>query len=29
MPKYELAEFHYKFADHYIRVVRPGDPYPD
>ena len=29
MPKYELAEFHYKFADHYIRVVRPGDPYPE
>jgi len=29
MPKYELAEFHYKFADHYIRVVRPNDPYPD
>jgi hypothetical protein len=29
MPKYELAEFHYEFADHYIRVVRPGDPYPE
>ncbi len=29
MPKYDLAEFHYKFADHDIRVVRPGDPYPD
>ncbi len=29
MPKYELADFHYKFADHDIRVVRPGAPYPE
>ena len=29
MPKYEVAEFHYKFTDHDIRVVRAGAPYPD
>lgn len=29
MPKYELSDFHYKFADHDIRVVRPGAPYPE
>lgn len=29
MPKYELPGAHYKFTDHYIRVVRPGAAYPD
>jgi Cytochrome c3 len=29
MPKYELADFHYKFTDHDIRVMRPGAPYPE
>jgi hypothetical protein len=29
MPKYELPGAHYKFTDHYIRVVRRGQPYPD
>ena len=29
MPKYELADFHYEFTDHDIRVVRPGVPYPE
>jgi hypothetical protein len=29
MPKYELADFHYKFTDHDIRVVRPDAPYPE
>jgi Cytochrome c554 and c-prime len=29
MPKYELADFHYKFTDHDIRVVRPDVPYPE
>ncbi len=29
MPKYELADFHYEFTDHNIRVVRPGVPYPE
>ena len=29
MPKYELADFHYKFADHNIRVVKPDAPYPE
>jgi Cytochrome c554 and c-prime len=29
MPKYELADFHYRFTDHDIRVVRPGAPYPE
>lgn len=28
MPKYELPGGHYKFTDHYIRVVRAGEPYP-
>jgi hypothetical protein len=29
MPKYELSDFHYKFTDHDIRVVRPDAPYPE
>lgn len=28
MPKYEVPEMHGKFTDHYIRIVRPGEPYP-
>lgn len=28
MPKVELPEMHYKFTDHWIRVVRPGAPVP-
>jgi hypothetical protein len=28
MPKYELPGAHYKFTDHYIRVVRVGEAYP-
>lgn len=28
MPKYELPGAHYKFTDHYIRIVRAGAPYP-
>jgi cytochrome c554/c'-like protein len=29
MPKYEIPGSHLKFADHHIRVVRPGDRYPN
>jgi hypothetical protein len=29
MPNFEDSGMHYKFTDHYIRVVRPGAPYPD
>ncbi|MGA7158529.1 MAG: hypothetical protein WBY53_16910 [Acidobacteriaceae bacterium] len=28
MPKIELPGAHYAFTDHYIRVVKPGQPYP-
>jgi hypothetical protein len=28
MPKYDVPEMHAKFTDHFIRVVRPGEPYP-
>jgi len=28
MPKYEPPGLHYKFTDHWIRVVHPGKPYP-
>ncbi|MGH9449243.1 MAG: multiheme c-type cytochrome [Terriglobia bacterium] len=28
MPKYELPGAHFKFTDHYIRVVHAGTPYP-
>lgn len=29
MPKIELKTAHFKFTDHYIRVVRPGEKYPN
>lgn len=29
MPKYELPGSHFRFTDHWIRVVRAGAPYPD
>lgn len=29
MPKYDLPVMHYAFTDHYIRVVRPGEEYPN
>ncbi|HJQ24338.1 MAG TPA: multiheme c-type cytochrome [Blastocatellia bacterium] len=29
MPKIELPGSHFKFSDHNIRIVRPGDLYPD
>ena len=29
MPKYELPEGHFKFTDHWIRVVRPHEIYPE
>jgi Cytochrome c554 and c-prime len=29
MPKIEIREMHYSFADHDIRIVRPGAPLPD
>ena len=28
MPKVEVPDLHYKFTDHWIRIVRPGDPVP-
>lgn len=28
MPKYDVPEMHGKFTDHFIRIVRPGEPYP-
>jgi hypothetical protein len=28
MPKLELPGAHYRFTDHRIRIVRPGEPYP-
>lgn len=28
MPKYEIPGSHLRFADHHIRIVKPGDPYP-
>lgn len=28
MPKVEIPGMHYKFTDHWIRVVRPGEPVP-
>lgn len=28
MPKYELEDTHYKFTDHMIRVVKPGERFP-
>ena len=29
MPKYELPGAHSKFSDHYIRIVKSGEPYPN
>ena len=28
MPKYEIPGSHYKFTDHFIRIAKPGQPYP-
>jgi Cytochrome c554 and c-prime len=28
MPKVELPEMHFKFTDHWIRIVKPGSPVP-
>jgi hypothetical protein len=28
MPRYEPLGLHYRFTDHWIRIVRPGQPYP-
>ena len=28
MPKYYVPEMHANFTDHFIRIVRPGEPYP-
>jgi hypothetical protein len=29
MPKLEIPGSHFKFSDHHIRIVRPGEPYPN
>jgi len=29
MPKVDLPGAHFAFTDHYIRIVHPGEPYPD
>lgn len=29
MPTVYVPEMHYKFADHRIRIARPGDTYPE
>ncbi|HSE98353.1 MAG TPA: hypothetical protein VLD57_08830, partial [Blastocatellia bacterium] len=29
MPKVEVPDFHFKFTDHWIRIVRPGDRVPN
>lgn len=29
MPKVDIKPAHFKFTDHYIRVVRPGEKYPN
>ena len=29
MPKVEIKPAHFKFTDHYIRIVKPGEPYPN
>jgi hypothetical protein len=29
MPKVDVPEMHYAFTDHWIRIVRPGETYPD
>jgi|SRR5271155_198886 hypothetical protein len=29
MPKYDVPEMHAKFTDHYIRIIRSGESYPN
>jgi hypothetical protein len=29
MPRYEIPGSHFNFTDHWIRVVKPNEPYPD
>jgi len=29
MPKSDVAEMHAKFTDHFIRIVRTGEKYPN
>ena len=29
MPKIEVKDAHFKFTDHYIRIVRPGEKFPN
>jgi hypothetical protein len=29
MPKYDAPEMHSQFTDHFIRVVRAGESYPN
>ena len=29
MPKVELPGMHAEFTDHWIRIAKPGMPYPD
>lgn len=29
MPKTEIRDAHFKFTDHYIRIVRPGEKFPN
>jgi len=29
MPKIEVKAAHFNFTDHYIRVVRPGEKFPN
>ena len=29
MPKIEIKDAHFKFTDHYIRIVRPGEKFPN
>jgi hypothetical protein len=29
MPKYDVPEMHAKFTDHFIRIVRGAEPYPN
>ena len=28
MPRYQVPQMHGSFTDHYIRIIRPGDPFP-
>jgi hypothetical protein len=29
MPKIEIPEAHAEFSDHWIRIAKPGAPYPE